>query len=37
MAKKNKKTNMNELNNIRNEIIADQEQRRNVWINMIFP
>ena len=25
---------MNELNNIRNEIIADQEQRRSVWINM---
>ena len=31
--KKNKE-NMNELNNIRNEIIADQEQRRSVWINM---
>lgn len=34
MAKKHRKTNMNELNNIRNEIIADQEQRRSVWINM---
>lgn len=26
--------NENELNNIRNELVADQEQRRNVWINM---
>lgn len=35
MSKKHKVVlNMNELNNIRNEIIADQEQRRNVWINM---
>ncbi len=35
MAKKHKNTlNMNELNNIRNEIIAYQEQKRNVWINM---
>ncbi|MCI8796066.1 MAG: hypothetical protein HFG89_04320 [Dorea sp.] len=35
MAKKRKIVlNMNELNNIRNEIIADQEQRRTVWINM---
>jgi len=35
MSKKKKNIlNMNELNNIRNEIIADQEQRWNVWINM---
>lgn len=35
MAKKRKiALNMNELNNIRNEIIADQEQRRSIWINM---
>ncbi len=35
MSRKHKSiVNMNEFNNIRNEIIADQEQRRNVWINM---
>lgn len=35
MSKKSKKfMNINELNNIRNELVSDQEQRKNVWINM---
>lgn len=35
MSKKHRITlNMNELNNIRNEIIANQEQRRSIWVNM---